>query len=125
MAECLSDGELAIDFMQHFEGLEDSRQQKKVLYPLPEVLLMTLCAVLSGADGWVEVALYGRRKLSFLRRFLPFAEGTASHDQLGNIYGALDDEQFQESFIAWAGALKSPVKGVVAVDGKTLRRSFD
>ena len=86
---------------------------------------MSLCAVLSGAGSWVEVALYGKRKLAFLRRFLPFAEGTPSHDQLGNIYAALDDEQFQECFIAWAGALKSHVKGVVAVDGKTLRRSFD
>ena len=125
MAECGSDGDVGIGFLQHFEGLEDVRQQKKVLYALPEVLLLTLCAVLSGADGWVEVALYGTRKLSFLRRFLPFADGTPSHDQLGNIYGALDDEQFQGCFIAWAAALKSQVKGVVAVDGKTLRRSFD
>lgn len=125
MTECRSYEDVGIGFLQHFAGLEDARQQNKVLYPLPEILLMTLCAVLSGADSWVEVALYGERKLAFLRRFLPFADGTPSHDQLGNIYAALDDEQFQGCFIAWAGTLKSHVKGVVAVDGKTLRRSFD
>ncbi len=125
MAECPSEDFADIGFLEHFEGLEDTRQQKKVLYPLPEVLLVTLCAVLSGADSWVEVALYGERKLSFLRRFLPFTDGTPSHDQLGNIYAVLDDEQFQGCFIAWAETLKSQVKGVVAMDGKTLRRSFD
>jgi predicted transposase YbfD/YdcC len=125
MSSCSREASVHLGFFRHFEGLEDTRQQKKVLYPLPEVLLLTLCAVLSGADSWVEVALFGTRKLSFLRRFLPFADGTPSHDQLGNIYAVLNDEQFQSCFIAWAETLKSQVKGVVAVDGKTLRRSYD
>ena len=114
-----------LDFLAHFADLPDPRQALKVLYPLDEVLLLTLCAVLCGADGWVSVAMFGRRKVAFLRRYLPFAKGTPSHDQLGLIFGALDAGAFQNCFIAWTQSLSAAVEGVVAVDGKTLRRSFD
>jgi len=114
-----------LDFLEHFAALPDPRQSKKVLYPLDEVLLVTLCAVLCGADGWVSVALFGRQKLDFLRRFLPFANGIPSHDQLGLIFGALDAQAFQTCFIAWTQALSGAIAGVVAIDGKTARRSFD
>lgn len=114
-----------LDFLAHFSRLTDPRQSLKVLYPLDEVLLLTLCAVLCGADGWVSVALFGRQKLAFLRRFLPFANGTPSHDQLGLIFGALDAAAFQNCFIAWTQSLAQTISGVVAIDGKTARRSFD
>ena len=71
-----------IEFLGSFEALDDTRQQAKVLYPLPEILLLCLCAVLGGSDSWVDVALYGQHKLGFLRRLLPFAHGVPSHDQL-------------------------------------------
>ena len=58
-----------VEFLGSFEALDDPRQQAKVLYPLPEILLLCLCAVLGGADSWVEVALHGQQKLEFLRRF--------------------------------------------------------
>lgn len=114
-----------LDFLDHFADLPDPRQALKVLYPLDEVLLLTLCAVLCGADGWVSVALFGEQKLKFLRRFLPFANGTPSHDQLGLIFGALDAAAFQNCFIAWTRCLSGAIAGVVAIDGKTARRSFD
>ena len=114
-----------LDFLGHFSDLPDPRQAPKVLYPLAEVLLLTLCAVICGADGWVSVALFGRAKLAFLRRFLTFEHGTPSHDQLGLIFGALDVVAFQKCFIAWTQALAGAIEGVVAVDGKTVRRSFD
>ena len=114
-----------LDFLAHFAALADPRQSVKVLYPLEEVLLLTLCAVLCGADGWVSVALFGKQKLAFLRRFRPFANGTPSHDQLGLIFGALDADGFQSCFIAWTQGLARAVEGVVAIDGKTARRSFD
>ena len=86
---------------------------------------MVLCAVISGAQGWVSIALYGRKKLDLLRRFLPFEEGTPSHDQLGILFSRLDMNQFQQCFINWASSLHDTLKGVIAVDGKTRRRSFD
>ena len=79
--------------LRSFEALDDTRQQAKVLYPLPEILLLCLCAVLGGADSWVDVALYGQHKLGFLRRLLPFAHGVPSHDQLGNVFARLDAQQ--------------------------------
>ncbi len=115
----------SIDFLTYFETMDDPRQQAKLLYPLQEVLLLALCAVLSGAQSWVAIAAFGRKKLRFLRRFLPFEDGTPSHDQLGIIFSALDDEQFQACFIDWTATLKTTLDGVVAIDGKTLRRSFE
>ncbi len=112
-------------FLSHFEALDDPRQQAKVLYPLDEVLLLVLCAVISGADNWTVIALYGEKKLDLLRRFLPFRDGTPSHDQLGILFSRLDMEQFQQCFINWVSILHDRIEGVVAVDGKTLRRSFD
>ena len=115
----------SIDFIAHFSNLRDPRQEVKLVYPLPEILLLTLCAVLSGADSWVAISAYGSKKLTLLRRFLPFSDGTPSHDQLGNIFSALDAQAFQACFIDWAASLNSALTGVVAIDGKTSRRSLD
>ena len=113
-----------VDFLDHFNDLEDPRQRAKVLYPLDEVLLLCLLGVLAGCESWVEIARYGEKKLQFLRRFRAFTDGTPSHDQLGDIFAVLDGEQFQHCFIAWAGALTGLGADVVAIDGKTLRRSY-
>jgi predicted transposase YbfD/YdcC len=114
-----------IDYLAHFKSLEDPRQQSKVRYPLDEVLLLVLCAVVAGANGWVEVATFGKKKLDFLRRFLTYEYGTPSHDQLGLLFGALNAKQFQQCFINWVTSLTRTLRGVVVVDGKTLRRAFD
>ena len=113
-----------IVFLSHFEDLPDPRQAAKVLYPLPEVLLLTLLAVLCGAESWVEIAKFGKYRRDFLRRFAPFANGTPSHDQLGDIFSALDAEAFQACFINWVSALTGLAGDVVAIDGKTLRRAY-
>ena len=93
-------------------------------YPLSEMLLQCLLAVLAGADSWVEIALFGKRKLDFLRRFASFENGTPSHDQFGNLFAALDAEAFQSCFIAWVASLTKLGHDIVAIDGKTLRRSY-
>ncbi len=74
---------------------------------------MTLCAVIFGADSWVEVAAFGKKKLAFLRRFLTFENGTPSHDQLAIIFAVLNANSFQKCFIAWAAELKDAVSDVV------------
>ena len=113
-----------VGWMEHFEPLEDPRQSGKVDYALSEILLLVLIAVLGGAEGWVEVAAFGRKKLAFLRRFAPFTNGTPSHDQLGTVFAALDAEQFQSCFIAWTGSLTKLGPDIVAIDGKTMRRAY-
>ena len=113
-----------VDFLEHFTDLEDPRQRAKVLYPLDEVLLLCLLGVLAGCESWVEIAKYGEKKLGFLRRFRPFTDGTPSHDQLGDIFAVLDAEQFQRCFIAWVSSLTGLGADLIAIDGKTLRRSY-
>src|SRR5580700_5224962 len=99
----------AVAFLSHFKDLPDPRQAGKVRYPLAEVLLLCLLAVLAGAETFVDIALFGDKKLGLLRRFRPFAEGTPSHDHLGDILATLDAEAFRGCFVAWvAGLTKTP-----------------
>ena len=113
----------AVAFLNHFKDMPDPRQRGKVMYPLEEILLLALLAVLAGAESFVDIARFGRMKLGLLRRFRPFLDGTPSHDHLGDIFAALDAEQFQRCFVAWTASLIGVPEGVVAIDGKTLRRS--
>lgn len=119
---CAAFGETVV-FLSHFKDLQDPRQQAKVAYPLDEILLLCLLAVLAGAETVTDIALFGRTKLDLLRRFRPFANGTPAHDHLGDILARLDPEQFQRCFVAWVAALIGTPKGVIAIDGKTARRS--
>ena len=113
----------AIVFLSYFEDLPDARQAGKVMYPLDEVLLLCLLAVLAGAETVTDIARFGQKKLQLLRRFRPFAAGTPAHDHLGDILATLDAQQFQRCFVAWTAALIGVPEGVVAIDGKTSRRS--
>jgi predicted transposase YbfD/YdcC len=110
-------------FLSYFKDLQDPRQQGKVAYPLDEILLLCLLAVLAGAETFVDIALFGSKKLGLLRRLRPFAQGTPAHDHLGDILAVLNAEQFQHCFVAWVAALTGAPDGVIAIDGKTVRRS--
>ncbi len=126
MGEVAGDFEAIVEatvFLDYFKPLPDPRQYGKVRYPLDEVLLLCLLAVLGGADSFVDIARFGERKLDLLRRFRPFHDGTPSHDHLGDIFATLDAEIFQRCFVAWVVALTGLPEGVIAIDGKTLRRS--
>jgi len=116
--------------LAHFSALEDPRQSGKVLYPLPDILLVVLCGTLSGCDDFVEMALWGREHLSFLRGFEPFARGIASHDTLNDVIRALDPALFEDCFVSWINSLRGTagteaiaVPETIAIDGKTMRRS--
>lgn len=110
-------------FLSYFKDLNDPRQQGKVTYPLDEILLLCLLAVLAGAETFVDIALFGSKKLDLLRRFRPFKDGTPAHDHLGDILAVLDAAQFQKCFVAWVAGLTGAPEGVIAIDGKTSRRS--
>ena len=112
-----------IVFLDYFKDLPDPRQAGKVIYPLPEVLLLCLLAVLAGAETFVDIARFGEKKLDLLRRFRAFLHGTPAHDHLGDILSVLDAEQFERCFVNWVAALTSAPREVIAIDGKTLRRS--
>src|SRR5438045_6884986 len=111
----------AVVFLEYFKDLPDPRQPGKVVYPLDEILLLCLLAVLAGAETFVDIALFGEKKLELLRRFLPFRDGTLSHDHLGDIFATLDAERFQGCFVSWVSALTGAPAEVIAIDGKTSR----
>jgi len=111
-------------FLEYFKDFPDPRQRGKVIYPLDEVLLLCLLAVLGGAETFVDIARFGEKKLGLLRRFRRFRDGTPSHDHLGDIFATLDAEAFQRCFVAWVAALTGTPRDVIAIDGKTLRRSY-
>ena len=113
----------AIVFLEYFKDLPDPRQRGKVVYPLDEVLLLCLLAVLAGSEAITDIARFGEKKLDLLRRFRPFRDGTPAHDHLGDILATLDAEQFQRCFVAWVAALTGAPADVIAIDGKTVRRS--
>ena len=107
-----------------FSELSDPRQHGKVVYPLVEVLILVLLAVMAGAEAFTEIERFGKVKLPLLRRFAPFKNGTPPHDTLGDIFAALDFEAFQKGFAAWAARFVGVPGEVVAIDGKTARRTF-
>ena len=110
-------------FLGHFKDMPDDRQPGKVAYRLDEILLLALLSILAGAEGFTDMARFGQKKLPLLQRFLPFANGTPSHDHLGDIFASLDPQAFRECFVAWVGALTKAPIDVIAIDGKTSRRS--
>jgi len=114
-----------------FAALEDPRQSWKVLFPLPEVLLLVLCGTLAGAEDFVEIRRWGQMHQDFLRRLLPFKAGVPSHDTLNDVINAIDGALFAECFTAWVETLRDPAvvpataPEIVAIDGKTSRRTHD
>jgi predicted transposase YbfD/YdcC len=121
--ECGALGE-AVVFLSYFKDLPDPRQRGKVVYPLDEIVLLCLLAILAGAETIVDIARFGEKKLAFLRRFRLYEDGTPSHDHLGDILASLDAEAFQRCFVAWMAALTKTPAEVIAIDGKTVRRSY-
>jgi len=87
--------------------------------------VVTICAVISGADAWTEVEEYGEEKCDWLRSFLRLENGIPSHDTIGRVFSLLDPNELQDAFAQWVRAIAGRLEGVVAIDGKTARRSQD
>jgi predicted transposase YbfD/YdcC len=110
----------------HFQALEDPRVSPATRHQLLDIVVIALCAVVCGADTWVEVEAFGRAKAVWLRSFLELPHGIPSHDTFGRVFAALDPAQFERGFRSWVAAVADLSAGaVVAVDGKTLRRAHD
>lgn len=112
-------------FLSYFKDMPDHRQAGKITYPLDEILLLCLLAVLAGAEAFTDIARFGEKKLDLLRRFRPYHDGTPAHDHLGDIFATLDAQAFQRCFVDWVAALTKTPAEVIAIDGKTSRRSGD
>jgi len=108
---------------QAFGDLRDPRSRKPA-HGLTDMLVVALCAILSGADSWLGIQLWGETKLDWLRRAMPLPHGIPSHDTFGRVFAALNPAQFERCFIRWASSLCPALAGqVVAIDGQTVRGS--
>jgi len=108
----------------HFAVLPDPRIERTKRHQLLDIITIAICAVLCGADSWVDVEVFGQAKLTWLRTFLALPNGIPSHDTFGRVFAALDPQHFEQCFLAWVRAVVTHTEGeVVALDGKTLRRS--
>lgn len=112
--------------LQTFAAMPDPRIDRQKKHQLLDIIVIAICAVLSGADAWTDVEDFGRVKETWLRTFLALPNGIPSHDTFGRVFALLDARAFQARFRVWAGQVARLKLGeVVAVDGKTLRRSHD
>ena len=110
---------------EFFSDLDDPRTGPARRHDLAEMILMALCAVLCGADTWVDVAEWAEDNEAWLKRYLVLEHGTPSHDTFGRVFRLLDAKVFETCFRAWISSLAGVVAGVVAIDGKTARGSRD
>jgi len=112
-------------FLDFFEDLEDPRIDRKKMYPMDEILLLTLTAVICGSEGWIDIEAFGREKGEYLQQFLPYTNGTPSDDTLRRFFRRIDPKAFQERFARWTESLSALNKKLVSIDGKVSRHTFD
>jgi predicted transposase YbfD/YdcC len=111
---------------KHFRELKDPRTGNAKQHIFLEILIIAICAVICGADGWNDVELYGKNKKAWLKTFLELPKGIPSHDTFGRVFALIQPDEFQERFIEWIKAIEKLTAGqVIAIDGKQLRRSHD
>jgi len=121
----MSEGKPSAALSDHFSELTDPRRREGT-YPLINLVTIAICAVICGADDFVAIAEFGRTKKDFLKKFLDLSAGIPSHDRFNAIFAALKPEEFERCLVSWITSLHEITKGqVIAIDGKTLRRSYD
>jgi predicted transposase YbfD/YdcC len=113
------------DLESMFAQVEDPRMERTKLHRLRDIIILAICGVLCGAEGWVEIEEFGNAKKAFFTDLLGLPNGIPSHDTFGRVFALIDPKQFEASFIQWVQGISQTVQGVIAIDGKTLRRSHD
>jgi predicted transposase YbfD/YdcC len=121
------DQELSPRIVDHFSDIEDPRIERNKLHKLIDILTITICAVVCNADTWEDIEEFGKAKEGWFRKYLELANGIPSHDTIRRVFIRLKPEQLQSSFLSWVRALRHTEGGaeLIAIDGKTARRSFD
>lgn len=116
----------AASLLEHFASLADPRVERSKEHLLIDIIGITICAVLCGADSWVDIENYGNAKLEWLKQFLALPNGIPSHDTFSRVFARLEPEPLQQCFLNWIGAVSELCSGqIIAIDGKSLRHSYD
>jgi predicted transposase YbfD/YdcC len=115
-----------ITIADHFSDLEDPRVERTRHHQLIDIITLSICAVICGADTWVDIESYGRAKYEWLKKILELPNGIPTHDTIARVFSRLNPEQFQKCFLSWIQSISCLNPGeVIALDGKTLRHSYD
>ena len=112
-------------FLDYFDEIDDPRSDKGKLYSIHEILLVTICGLICGAESWRDFVVFGNEKLDFFREYLPFPYGIPSKNTFCRFFASLKPEQFKKCFIEWVNTLPLLKNEVIAIDGKRLCNSFD
>ncbi len=116
----------AVAIVEHFKDIEDPRIERGKLHNLIDIIAIAICAVICGADTWEDIELFGETKQEWLKQFLELPNGIPSHDTFGRVFSIISPVEFQRSFLNWIKAISESIeREVVAIDGKTSRRSYD
>jgi predicted transposase YbfD/YdcC len=111
---------------EHFGQVKDPRKDRTKQHMLVDILVIAICAIICGAEGWVDIELYGNSKLTWLKTFLALPHGIPSHDTFGRVFSMVDAQQFQLAFYEWVLAVNEIIRGqIINIDGKCLRGSDD
>ena len=115
-----------VAIVEHFKDIEDPRIERGKLHNLIDIIAIAICAVICGADTWEDIELFGETKQEWLKQFLELPNGIPSHDTFGRVFSIISPVEFQRSFLNWIKAISESIeREVVAIDGKTSRRSYD
>ena len=115
-----------VSIVEHFQSLEDPRMERSRKHRLIDILVIALCTLLSGGEGFQDMELFGKSKRAWLQTFLALPHGIPSHDTFGRVFARLNPRRFEECFLAWTQAVAQLTKGaLISLDGKTVRASFD
>lgn len=118
------DGTALTTIAAHFGAVPDPRIDRNKAHQLVDILTIAVCALLGGADSWVDIELFGNAKLAWFRTFLALPNGIPSHDTFGRVFARIDPRRFQDCFLAWVqDTVALSTNQVIAVDGKTVRGS--
>ena len=117
---------LNVSFLNHFETLTDPRIERSKEHLLMDIVAIAILAVISGADGWGAIELYGKTKYEWLKGFLELPNGIPSHDTFSRVFARIEPKQFQECFLSWVNSITKKLElEVIAIDGKTMKQSYD
>lgn len=109
---------------KHFISISDPRIPNKTQHPLLSILTIVLCAVISGSEDFYDIEEYAESKREFFETFLDLPGGIPSHDTINRVISRINPKEFSDCIIEWTNTLSGKMKGVIAIDGKTLRRSY-
>ncbi|GAC1621446.1 MAG: ISAs1-like element ISEc5 family transposase [Ktedonobacteraceae bacterium] len=119
------DQQPSLDLETYFAGVEDPRVERTKRHTLLDIFIIAICGTICGAEGWGVIEEFGKEKEAWLKTILELPNGIPSHDTFGRVFARIDPVKFEACFFQWVQSISKRVTGVIAIDGKTLRRSHD